>query len=194
MAPDGRIFRFDGRLGCLQSLCWFLLLFAPALWAEEDFTVYDLLAPESHKFAIVYDVVSSKETAGFFLNPIRKGAKISDERVIDLATGKPLKFENVEGFLKVNFAQPVPRNGEARMRIYKTYEDAQSYYVKGDDLIFDRPFGIRRNVILLPAGFELTGSTVPVMVSTQGDGRVKISMMNDRDDQLPSKITARRLP
>ena len=171
-----------------------LLLLAVALRAEEDFTVYDLLAPDSHKFAIVYDVVVSKESAPFYLNPIRKGAKVSDERVIDLATGKPLKFENVEGYLKVVFAQPVPKNGEARFRIFKTYEDAQSYYVKGDELVFDRPFGIRRNVIILPAGFELTGSTVPVIVSTQTDGRVRISMMNDRDDQLPSKITARRIP
>jgi hypothetical protein len=171
-----------------------LLLCPAALWAEEDFTVYDLLAPASHKFAIVYDVVSSKESSPFFLNPIRKGAKVSDERVVDLATGKPLKFENIEGYLKVIFAQPVPKNGEARFRIYKTYEDAQSYYIKGDELIFDRPFGIKRNVILLPAGYELTGSTVPVMVSTQPDGRVKLSMMNDRDDQLPSRIAARRLP
>jgi hypothetical protein len=178
----------------LRLHCLVLFLFAPALWAEEDFTLYDLLAPDSHKFAIVYDVVSSKENAAFFLNPIRKGAKVSDERVIDLATGKPLKFENLEGNLKVIFAQPVPRNGEARFRIYKTYEDAQSYYAEGDKLIFDRPFGIRRNVILLPAGFELVGSTVPVMVSTEASGRVKISMMNDRDDQLPSKITARRRP
>jgi len=176
----------------LRPFHLFLLLLAPALRAEEDFTVYELLAPDSHKFAITYDVISSKENSSFFLNPIRKGAKVSDERVIDLATGKPLKFENVEGYLKVYFAQPVPKNGEARMRIYKTYEDAQSYYAKGDELVFDRPFGIRRNVILLPAGFELTGSTVPVVVSTEADGRVKISMMNDRDDQLPSKITARR--
>lgn len=178
----------------MRSRCLLLLLVAPALWAEEDFTVYDLLAPDSHKFAILYDVVISKEGSPFYLNPIRKGAKVSDERVIDLATGRPLRFENVEGYLKVIFAQPVPKNGEARFRIYKTYEDAQSYFAKGDELIFDRPFGIRRNVILLPAGFELTGSTVPVMVSTQVDGRIKISMMNDRDDQLPSKITARRLP
>lgn len=170
-----------------------LLLLALALRAEEDFTVYDLLAPDSHKFAIVYDVVVSKENSPFYLNPIRKGAKVSDERVIDLATGKPLKFENVEGYLKVIFAQPVPQNGEARFRIFKTYEDAQSYYVKGDELVFDRPLGIRRNVIILPAGFELTGSTVPVIVSTQTDGRIRISMMNDRDDQLPSKITARRI-
>ena len=78
----------------MRPYCLLLLLLTPALYAEEDFTVYDLLAPDSHKFAIVYDVVVSKEHEPFYLNPIRKGAKVSDERVIDLATGKPLKHGN----------------------------------------------------------------------------------------------------
>jgi hypothetical protein len=180
--------------------------------AEEDFTVYELLAPETHKFAIVYDVATSVEGAKFFVNPIRRGSKVSDERVIDLATGKPLKFETVDAktaresglrgpatpddslFLKVYLAAPVPQTGAARIRIYKTYEDAASYGGQGDRIVFDRPLGIKRNVVVLPAGYELIGSTVPSIVSIQADGRVRISMLNDRDDQLPVKITGRKLP
>jgi len=48
--------------------------------------------------------------------------------------------------------------------------------------------------VVLPAGYELIGSSVPSIVSTQPDGRVRISMLNDRDDQLPVKITGRKLP
>ncbi len=47
-------------------------------------------------------------------------------------------------FLKVNLAAPVPKDGEARIRIYKVYEDAPSYFAQGDRLVFDRPLGIRR--------------------------------------------------
>ena len=179
--------------------------------AEEDFTVYELLAPETHKFAIIYDVATSEEGAKFYLNPIRRGSKASDERVIDLATGKPLKFETVDAkaaregglrgnvpddslFLKVYLAAPIPKNGQARIRIYKTYEDAPSYYAQGDRIVFDRPLGIKRNVVVLPAGYELIGSTVPSIVSVQADGRVRVSMLNDRDDQLTVKITGRKLP
>jgi hypothetical protein len=188
-----------------------LILFASLARAEEDFTVYELLAPETHKFAIVYDVMTSVEGARFYLNPIRRGSKVSDERVIDLATGKALKFETVDAkaaresglggstpddslFLKVYLAAPVPKTGEARIRIYKTYEDAASYGGQGDRIVFDRPLGIKRNVVVLPAGYELIGSTVPSMVSVQADGRVRVSMLNDRDDQLPVKITGRKLP
>ncbi len=48
-----------------------LILFASLARAEEDFTVYELLAPETHKFAIVYDVMTSVEGARFYLNPNR---------------------------------------------------------------------------------------------------------------------------
>jgi hypothetical protein len=172
-----------------------LFLFASTAFAQHEFTVYELLAPETHKFAIVYDVMSSTEGAAFYLNPIRKGSKASDERVIDLATGKELKFEIVNGeALKVYFAQPIPKLGVARFRIYKTYEDALSYNSQGDRIVFDRPLGVRRNVVVLPAGYELIGASVPSIVSTQPDGRVRISMLNDRDDQLPVRITGRKFP
>jgi len=170
-------------------------LFAGAAFAQHEFTVYELLAPDTHRFAITYDVTYAEEGARFYVNPIRKGSKVSDERVIDLATGKELKFDNVEGLsLKVNFAAPIPKHGVARFRIFKTYEDAPSYYAKGDQIVFDRPLGIRRNVVVLPSGWELIGSSIPTIVSTQADGRVRVSMLNDRDDQLPVKITGRKLP
>jgi hypothetical protein len=162
--------------------------------AQHEFTVYELLAPETHKFAIIYDVSYYTEGAQFYLNPIRKGSTVSDERVIDLATGKPLKFENADGNLKVYFASPIPKQGVARFRIYKTYQDAASYNPQEDRIVFDRPLGVRRNVVVLPAGYELIGCTVPSIVSVQPDGRVRVSMLNDRDDQLPVKITGRKLP
>jgi hypothetical protein len=189
-----------------------LLLLAGGSWAQHEYTVYELLPPETHRFAIVYDVMSPVEGAKFYLNPIRPGSKASDERVIDLATGKELKFESIDGktakagglrpastaddalFLKVNFATPVPKNGVARFRIYKVYEDAPSYGLEGDRLVLNRPLGIRRNVIVLPTGYELIGSSVPSIVSLQPDGRVRVSMLNDRDDQLPVRIIGRRLP
>jgi len=188
-----------------------LLLTCGLALAQHELSIYELLQPETHKFAIVYDVTYAKEGAPFYLNPIRPGSTATDERVIDLATGKPLKFESVDGktakaqglrpantlddsmFLKVNFAAPIPKEGVARFRIYKTYEDAPSYGLKNGLLVFDRPFGIKRNVIVLPAGYELVGCTVPSIITTQQDGRIRVSMLNDRDDQLPMKITGRRI-
>lgn len=195
----------------LRTLALLLLVSLPAMAADE-FTLYELLPPETHQFAIVYDVSTAREGAQFFFNPIRPGSTATKEKVVDRATGKELKFEVVGGkdaratglvspdtkdsaqFIKVHLISPVPKGGETRIRIYKTYADAESYFVKDGLLVFDRPLGIKRNQVVLPSGWELTGSASPAIVSTDADGKIRLSFVNDRDDQLPVRITARRLP
>jgi len=189
----------------LVSMC------LPAL-AADDYTLYELLPPDTHQFAITYDVTVTREGAKYFFNPIRPGSTATKERVIERSTGKDLKFETVNGkdakatgevsarandedlFLKVTLPGPVPHDGQTRIRIFKTYADAPSYYEKEGLLVFDRPLGIKRNTVVLPQGWELVGSASPAIVSSGPDGRIHLSFLNDRDDQLPVKITARRLP
>ena len=189
-----------------------VFLLALSAVAADEFTLYELLPPETHQFAITYDVTTAREGAQFFFNPIRPGSTASKERVIERSTGKELKFEVVDGkqakatglvspetrddaqFIKVYLPAPVPKGGETRLRIFKTYTDAPSYGVKDGQLVFERPLGIKRNVVVLPAGWELVGCASPAIVSTDADGRIRVSFVNDRDDQLPVKITARRLP
>jgi hypothetical protein len=186
------------------------LLGVLAVSAADELTVYELLAPSTHSFDIIYDVTQAREGAAYFFNPIRKGSTASKERVVDRATGKPLEFATVDGktakasggvgartsddaeFLRVTLARPVAKGAEARIRIYKTYTDAPSYYETADGFVFDRPLGIKRNVVVLPKGYEVAGSASPAIVSTDPDGRVRLSFVNDRDDQLPVKIVGRR--
>jgi hypothetical protein len=195
----------------LEAVMLALLASGSALAADE-LTLYDLLAPESHQFAITYDVTQTREGAELFFNPIRPGSVASKERVIARATGKDLQFEVVSGkdakssglvsdktaddaqFIRVHLPGPVPKGGQTRLRIVKTYTDAASYFVKDGQLVFVRPLGIKRNVILLPKGWEIVECASPGIVSTDGDGRIRVSSLNDRDDQLPVKIVARRLP
>ncbi len=182
------------------------------LRAAEAFSIYDLNPPATHSFDIVYDVSSDREGAAYFFNPIRPGSVSTNERVLDLFTGKPLEFAEVDAktaresglvrgkiaddqkYIRVKFAHPVPKNGEVRIRILKTYTDPPSYYEKDNTLVFDRPLGIKRNVVILPKGYELVASASPAIVTTDADGRVRVSFLNDRDDQLPVKITGRKLP
>ncbi len=189
-------------------VCLFLTASA---FAAGEFTVYDLLAPETHRFAIIYDVAATREGAPYYLNPIRRGSVADQESVFDRATGKPLKFDIIDGkaakaegmggrntadddqFLRVHLLKPVAKGSETRIRIYKTYTDAASYHEKDGTLVWERPLGIKRNVVILPPGYELTGSASPAIVSTDADGRIRLSFLNDRDDQLPVKITARRI-
>lgn len=196
----------------LPKIIALLCLLSAPLIAADEFTLYELLPPDTHQFAITYDVTATREGAPFFFNPIRPGSVATKERVIERSTGKELKFEVVAGkdakatglvpagtpdkaeFIKVHLPGPVPKGGETRIRIFKTYTDAASYTVSDGKLVFTRPLGIKRNVVVLPRGWELIECGSPGIISTDADGRIRVSFLNDRDDQLPVKIVARRLP
>lgn len=180
------------------------------LQTEGDaYTRYELLAPGSAKFRILYDVTATTPGARFFFNPIRNGSIATDERVSDRATGKPLRFETVDGtvaragglpdaktedhYIRVALARPVPADGEARLLIDKTYADAKSYYVEGDTIVFDRSLGIRRNAIVLPLGYEPIAVNYPSQVLRETDGRIKLSFWSIGPAATPLVIKARRM-
>ncbi|HJZ68497.1 MAG TPA: hypothetical protein VKF81_10280 [Blastocatellia bacterium] len=190
---------------------------APAQFISSDtYTRYELLPPETHQFKIYYEVTETRPGAKFHFNPIREGSEASDESVIDLATGKPLKFEVVTGaevaritgdgsqgerfnptakYIKVNLAHPVSARGEYRLAIIKTYKDDKSYYTEGDAIVFKRSLGIPRNSVVLPAGYEIVSSSVAAQVLTEQDGRLKLAFVNSGSGgQLEVTIKARRLP
>ncbi|HSE42976.1 MAG TPA: hypothetical protein VLH08_19605 [Acidobacteriota bacterium] len=189
----------------------FLFLLSFSAFAMDEMTIYELLDPTSHKFAIQYDVSATEPGSKAFFNIIRPGSEASNEKVIDRATGKELPYEMSNGkeakaagqadketsdetkFIKVPLPHPVPQEGEYRLRIFKTYLDPKSYFVENNLLIFDRSLGVKRNIVILPAGYELIGCTVPAIVSQDSDGRIRVSMVNDRDDELGMRITARKI-
>jgi hypothetical protein len=173
----------------------------------DEYTRYELLAPDSGKFKITYEVTATTAGAKYYYNPIRKGSAASDESVLDAMTGKPLHFEVVSGadarkdalmadadldtnYIKVTLARPVATNGQGRVVIIKTYEDKKSYYVDGKTIVFDRPLGIRRNKVVLPAGYEVVGLTVPSQILTEADGRIAISFINGTEGQAPVVLRA----
>jgi hypothetical protein len=174
---------------------------------EDDYTKYELLVPDSAQFRIYYEVTATTPGAPFFYNTIRPGSVATDERVIDIATGKPLKWEVVNGkeartaghptadpdtdYIKVHLARPVPPGGEARVLIDKTYKDAKSYYREGDAIVFDRSLGIRRNTVVLPAGYRIISCNVPSQVIPAPDGRVQLSFMNFSAAAAPLVIRAK---
>ena len=175
----------------------------------DEYTRYELLAPESVSFAIRYEVTATTPGAKYFYNPIRKGSVASDESVIDVMTGQPLKFEVANGgeavkdplmkgedasvdYIKVYLARPVPAEGQARLLILKTYKDPKSYYREGDAIVFKRTLGIPRNSVVLPAGYELVACNVPSQVLAEQDGRIAISFLNVSGAEAPLVVKAKR--
>ena len=175
---------------------------------QDEYTEYALLAPETASFKILYDVSSTTAGAATFFNPIRKGSVASDEAVFDLMTGQPLKFEQVTGaearttglpnadagtdYIRVHLTRPVPPDGgQARIRIIKTYKDPKSYYKEGDAIVFNRGLGIRRNAVVLPAGYQLVSCNVPSQVLSDADGRIRISFMHQAPGEAALIVKAK---
>jgi hypothetical protein len=173
----------------------------------DEYTAYELLAPQTASFRISYEVSATTPGAKAFYNPIRKGSVASDESVYDASSGAPLHFQIVPGsearkdplmsdadaqtdYIKVSLARPVPLHGAARLLILKTYRDEQSYYREGAAIVFRRPLGIRRNKVVLPAGYEVVGLNVPSQILAQADGRVALSFMHAGAGEAPLVLKA----
>jgi hypothetical protein len=183
---------------------------APAAPVEADeYTRYELLAPGSSRFHILYEVTAISPGATAFFNPIRKGSEASDERVFDRMTGRPLSFRIVPGdearrggladaepdvsYIRIELPRPVPEDGGVRLLIEKTYRDSKSYFEEDGRLVFSRSLGIRRNAIVFPAGYEIVDCNVPAQVFREPDGRMRVSFMHGEPDAVNAVVRARKL-
>src|SRR5260370_1519541 len=118
-------------------------------------------------------------------------------------SGEALEFESVSGeealkgplmadadagtsYIKVHLARSVPEGGQGRLIILKTYKDAKSYYRDGDAIVFNRSLGIKRNSVVLPAGYEVVGCNLASQVLPEADGRTAVSFMNGRQGGAPA--------
>jgi hypothetical protein len=176
----------------------------------DDYTRYELLAPGSAQFRIVYEVTATTPGTRAYFNIIRKGSEASDEAVFDQMTGQPLPFTVVTGtaaraagltqadpdanYIQVTLPRPVPKGGETRLRIDKTYKDAKSYYQEGETIVFARSLGIRRNAVVMPPGYEIVSCNVPSQVLTTPEGRLMISFFHTGAGEAPLVVKARPLP
>jgi hypothetical protein len=175
----------------------------------DEYTRYELLDPDSAQFHILFEVTAITPGATVYFNPIRKGSTASGESVRDRATSRPLPFEVVSGaearksglpeadlgtdYIRVHLAHPVPAEGGARLLIEKTYKDAQSYHRKGADrIVFSRPLGIRRNAVVLPAGYEIVSLNIPSQIRSEGS-RLVVSFLHTGPDAAPLVIEAKRI-
>jgi len=161
----------------------------PAQTVQDEYAVYDLLAPASGTFKTIYEVAVTSSGATEFRDRIGSGltpVAAPDDGAVDLMTGAALKFAVERDALHIQLGRAVPADGgQARLRITKTYRDPVSYRADGNALVFSRRIPLPRTAILLPAGYQLLECTMPSQVLTDPDGRLRISFMN----QMPGDQT-----
>lgn len=172
--------------------------------------LYELQAPESHAFRITHDYTARKQGEQYYFNIVRAGSHVTDPESIDLDSGEPLKWEVISGkqakdrklpveqvsddseIVVTYLARPLATGATNRVRLKETYTDAKSYYVEGDELVWDRTFGRLRNTVVLPPGWYLTVLSSPAVIQTLPDGRVSVYIVNPRNDEVRVYLRARR--
>jgi hypothetical protein len=150
----------------------------PAQTRTDEYTRSDLQPPATSAVKVTYEVSATTEGARTFVDEVAQGARVSDVAVHDMMTGQPLTFHLSPSSITVNVARPVPPHGQVRVRIEKTVTDAKAYTRAGDAATFTLPLGAGRHDVVLPAGFELIGTNIPVRVLAEADGRTKLDLMN----------------
>jgi hypothetical protein len=173
--------------------------------------LYELQAPESHAFRITHDYTVRKVGEKYYFNVVRAGSHVSDPSSIDLDAGEKLKWEVITGKQaterKLPITDPIKDDSEIvvthlaraleagttnRIRLMETYADPKSYYLDGDELVWDRSFGRLRNTVVLPPGWYLTALASPATIQTLPDGRVSIYVVNPRNDDVRVYFRARK--
>ncbi|MEI6244882.1 MAG: hypothetical protein WCQ64_07520 [Acidobacteriota bacterium] len=150
------------------------------LFSQEAYTQYEILEPGTEQFAITYLLENAIVGATTISNATRKGSEGTNISVFDPRTGQPLKFTydeqpNGDHAIKATLLSPIPEGGIGRVLIYKTYKDARTYQMNGDNLVWVRSLAGYRLGVVLPKGFAFTSMNVAAQMSTTADGRLKLA-------------------
>ncbi len=173
--------------------------------------LYELQAPADHAFRITHDYTVRKESEQYYFNIVRAGSHVTDPESIDLDSGEKLKWEIISGkqarerklpvegvnddnteIVVTHLARPLAKGATNRVRLKETYVDAKSYYMDGEELVWDRTFGRLRNTVVLPVGWYLTALAAPAIIQTLPDGRVSVYIINSRNDDIRVYLRARK--
>jgi hypothetical protein len=166
-----------------------------ALFTQEAYTQYEILAPGSEQFRITFFTDTNRPGATEIVNATRAGSEGTDVEVFDPRTGKPMKFvyevqPNGDHAIRAALPFPVPEGGIGRALILKTYKDARTYMMNGQNIVWVRSLAGYRLGVVLPKGFAFLSSDVAAQVSTLSDGRLKIAFANPSGQSNPVTIHA----
>ncbi len=168
------------------------------LFTQEAYTEYEILAPGSESFRIRFLPENNRAGATEIVNATRGGSEGSGIEVYDPRTGNPIKFTYEVGATPDEHAIhaplpfPVPEGGIGRVLIFKTYKDARTYMMNGEDIVWVRSLSGYRLGVLLPRGFAFLSSNVAAQVSTTASGQLRLAFANPSGQSNPVTIHARK--
>lgn len=165
-----------------------------SLFTQDAYTEYEILEPGSESFRIRFLPETSRVGATEIVNATRGGSEGSGIEVYDPRTGNPITFtyegEGDNHAIHAPLPIPVPEGGIGRVTIYKTYKDARTYMMNGDNIVWVRSLSGYRLGVILPKGFAFLSSNVAAHMSTTALGQLKLAFANPSGQSNPVTIHA----
>ena len=168
------------------------------LFTQDAYTEYEILSPGSESFRIKFLPENSRAGATEIVNDTRGGSEGTGIEVYDPRTGNPIKFTYEVGAtpdahaIHAPLPFPVPEGGIGRVLIYKTYKDARTYMMNGEDIVWVRSLSGYRLGVVLPKGFAFLSSNVAAQLSTTATGQLRLAFANPSGQSNPVTIHARK--
>lgn len=171
--------------------------FTPTTGADVFFddvkTLYDLGAPESHRFAVDQSYSDFRKTKGVVttLDSLAY-LPLDGLQVTDLDTAKRLTPTKTGAATTVALDVPVVDDTQsAHLRLTGTVTDP-AYTVEGGNLVFARTLKGLRNTVLLPEGWEVSEVSQSATIG-RAEGRVFVALINlNAENHYHVRIRARR--
>jgi len=171
--------------------------FTPTTGADVFFddvkTLYDLGAPESHRFAVDQSYSDFRKTKGVVttLDSLAY-LPLDGLQVTDLDTAKRLTPTKTGAATTVALDVPVVGDTQsAHLRLTGTVTDP-AYTVEGGNLVFARTLKGLRNTVLLPEGWEVSEVSQSATIG-RAEGRVFVALINlNAENHYHVRIRARR--
>ena len=168
------------------------------LFTQDAYTEYEILAPGSESFRIRFLPEETRAGATELVNATRGGSEGSGIEVYDPRTGKPLEFTYAQQgndpeshAIRAKLPRPVPEGGIGRVLIHKTYKDARTYMMNGENIVWVRSLSGYRLGVVLPKGFAFVSSNVAAQLSTTASGQLKLAFANPSGQSNPVTVHAR---
>lgn len=171
--------------------------FTPTTGADVFFddvkTLYDLGAPESHRFAVDQSYSDFRKTKGVVttLDSLAY-LPLDGLQVTDLDTAKRLTTKKAGAATTVALDVPITNDKQsAHLRLTGTVTDP-AYTVEGGNLVFARTLKGLRNTVLLPEGWEVSEVSQSATIG-RAEGRVFVALINlNAENHYHVRIRARR--
>ena len=165
---------------------------APPSGEQDAYTRIELQDPATGAFKVTHELAVTTAGAKSYDWKLWAGTEWTTMKCIDLMTGQAFctDLRVIKGgsgntsvhVLQIPLARPVPKDGQARIRMEMDAKNALMFTRTSEAVTFKMPLTAPRGTIVLPAGYELLSNDIPSQILSEADGRTVVSYMH----QMPS--------